>query len=558
MLRDPDTRNRILLLVLALLLWAPRLQGPIDLRYDAGVYYITGTALAEGKGYRLLNEPGEILAVQYPPLLPAFVALHQWALGTSDPGVVGWWLRLSFFLIFLGYALAVYALARRYLAPLPALLVGGITLLYHHSYFLSDLLFAEIPFALVTVLFALANRKSDRAPYFAVTALLAVAAYLLRTAGVALLAAWIAESILRARPPGGRARRWKQAALRAAVCLVPVVVWQAYINRVTSGEEYQHPAYTYQRAPYQYYNVSYGENIVLVDPFIPELGRVTPAGMAERFFDNLAAMPAGLGVGVTYGEAPWRVLLHGVQRRLGVDVLPDWAARVPMIALGCLIMAGAIVFLMRGEWLIPLYLGASVALICLTPWPGQFARYLTPLTPFLALCLLRLLTAVREYSLRHWAGRWRRAGTYFLALVVIGVLGTEVTVAVYACKAHHESGPTFEGRLFYYDPFWGDYDAALAWLAERAEPGEVLATSAPHWAYLNTGRRAVMPPMEADPAEAQRLLDSVPVRYVVVDALHFVDMTRRYAAPAVLAHPQAWERVYASPDGKTCVYRRVG
>jgi hypothetical protein len=50
--------------------WLPRLSGPLDLRYDAGVYYILGTSLAHGDGYRLLNEPGEIQGIQYPPLLP--------------------------------------------------------------------------------------------------------------------------------------------------------------------------------------------------------------------------------------------------------------------------------------------------------------------------------------------------------------------------------------------------------------------------------------------------------------------------------------------------------
>ena len=48
-----------------------------------------GTALAEGKGYRLLNEPGEIHAVQYPPLLPMIVAAHQRIMGTSDYFKVG-------------------------------------------------------------------------------------------------------------------------------------------------------------------------------------------------------------------------------------------------------------------------------------------------------------------------------------------------------------------------------------------------------------------------------------------------------------------------------------
>ena len=31
-------------------LWAPRLLGPIDLRWDAGVYYVLGTSLTTGHG----------------------------------------------------------------------------------------------------------------------------------------------------------------------------------------------------------------------------------------------------------------------------------------------------------------------------------------------------------------------------------------------------------------------------------------------------------------------------------------------------------------------------
>ena len=72
------------LLLVCVAIWIPRLTGPLNFRWDASTYYVLGTALAEGKGYRLLNEPGEIQAVQYPPLLPMMVAGYQWAMGTTD------------------------------------------------------------------------------------------------------------------------------------------------------------------------------------------------------------------------------------------------------------------------------------------------------------------------------------------------------------------------------------------------------------------------------------------------------------------------------------------
>ena len=73
--RRADWRYLAALVALATALWLPRLRGPLDLRYDAGVYYILGTSLAEGRGYRLLSEPGvpngfdmEIIVGNYEPI----------------------------------------------------------------------------------------------------------------------------------------------------------------------------------------------------------------------------------------------------------------------------------------------------------------------------------------------------------------------------------------------------------------------------------------------------------------------------------------------------------
>src|SRR5438270_10879702 len=106
------------LLAVAFISWSSRLIGPIDLRYDGSTYYNLGTSLAEGKGYRLLNEPGEIEATQYPPLLPLIVAAHEWVLGTHDVIVDGHWLRITFFLAYIAFALAVYFLLRKLLTLL--------------------------------------------------------------------------------------------------------------------------------------------------------------------------------------------------------------------------------------------------------------------------------------------------------------------------------------------------------------------------------------------------------------------------------------------------------
>src|SRR5262249_19018132 len=133
--RWSDTIAITLLVAIWLAVSLPRLNGPIDLRRDASTYFVLGTALAEGKGYRLLNEPGEIKAVQYPPLLPAMVAIQERLMGTTDYFKVGWRLREIFFVLSGVYLLAAYVLARQFLPALYAFLVGAVTGLSFNSFF---------------------------------------------------------------------------------------------------------------------------------------------------------------------------------------------------------------------------------------------------------------------------------------------------------------------------------------------------------------------------------------------------------------------------------------
>jgi hypothetical protein len=543
-----------ILIALSVALWLPRLRGPLDLRYDAGVYYVLGTSLAEGRGYRILSEPGTIQAVQYPPLLPALVAVHQRLAGTSDPAIVGHWLRISYAVLFLGYILGVYYLASRFLPAGFAFLTGLITLLHVHTTWMSDLLFSEIPFALTTVLFLLAASSGGRART-GVPGALAVASYLLRSIGIAALAAWVAESFLRRKP--------RQLIARGVVSLITLLGWQLYNRQVQASPEYAHPAYAYQRAPYQYYNVSYQENLRYVDPFVPERGTVSAGAMAARMGGALLKMPASLGEAVS-SRAEWS---ESQIKRLNAEVLsspvPLWIVQIPLVVLGLISLGGLVLLAQAGEWLIPMYILGSIALVGLTPWPGQFERYLAPLTPILALALLLALLALRKRFLSspmRWA---RRAASMLLVVVLAGVLGQE-SFALYKVytKQHREvtyldaGGVQHEQRLFFYTQAWRTHDAALDWLRGIVKPGDIIATSTPHWAYLKTGAKAVLPPFEADVRTARQLLEAVPVRYLVIDSLEFVDVTRRYAAPVAREYAREWQLVYSSVDSTSRIYRR--
>lgn len=560
---EADRRYLALLVFVAAALWLPRLRGPLDLRYDAGVYYILGTSLAEGRGYRLLNEPGAIQAIQYPPLLPAIGAAHERLLGTSDPAVVGAWLRRSFLMLSLGYLVAVFALSRRFLTPGQAFLASLIPTLHVQTLFLSDLFTSEIPFACATVLFLLVaagdrETSTTRSRWLVPlgAGALASAAYGFRTAGIAILAAWIGESLIR--------RRWGPLALRAAVTVLAVGSWHAYTTGVKTSAEYAHTAYDYQRAHYQFYNVDYADNLSYVDPFRPELGRAGGADLARRVVLNLGYLPAAVGEAVSMPKGWWWGEIERVNERLSGIHLPRSLADVALVLLSLPVLAGIVLLGAQGQLLLVLYVLASIALMSVTPWPGQFSRYLVPLTPLFGLALLLSFSAATARARTGRSRAWTLAGAALATAIALTLVQQAYTL-LKAFTKHHQPAEFTDASdrrqhyaLFYYDETWREHDVSLEWLASHADPGAVVASSTPQWVYLKTGLRAVMPPYETAAATAQQLLDQVPVSYLVVDNLSFLDVSRRYTRPVLATYPDRWRLVYAGDAGGPRIYQRVG
>ena len=531
-----------LLGLLVMALWLPRFHGPLDLRWDGAVYYVLGTSLSEGKGYRLLNEPGEIQANQYPPLLPLIIAAHQIVLGTNDPLVVGRFLRLSSFLLFATYAFAIYVFLRRYLSRAYAFWGTVICLLSVQTYFLSDLCFPDMHYALLTVGFLLAISSERQWPRHAGAGAFAVAAFALRTAGIGLLVTWIGEGLVR--------RQWKTVVIRIAVAALPVVGWFAYVQYIETRPEYQHPAYLYQRADYMFYNVSYGRNLSLNDPFDPDLGYSTLSDRVGRYVHNMTQVTRYVGETVSAMRQMWVREREEISKRLGFDAGPSWIVDVPLFGLGCLVLVGAGVLAAQGQRIIPLYLLTSLSVICLTPWPEQFNRYLMPTVPVLALCLCVAIVWVLERSRRLPRSRSKDIARALAYAVVVGISLQQLVTSVGIYGQRHlpvqyrsRQGGTVGYRLFFYMDSYRALDAGVDWLMTHAKPGDVIAGSMPHWVYLRTGNKTVMPPFESDPSKAQQLLESVPVSYLILDEGLAID-SKRFMRGVVERFPDRWRPVY--------------
>ena len=451
--------------------------------------------------------------------------------------MIGPWLRLSYAALFLVYGIGVLILARKYLSPSFAFIATALCLLNIWTIFLSDLLL-RILFALLSVTFACVAGSRWKRGREIICFLLALAGFFMRTAGMVLFLAWIADAL-------GR-KRWRLALLRLALALLPIAFWQGHVERVRRSDSYRHPAYEYQRAPYQNYNVTYSDNFRLVDPFSPERGAANKRALADRALTNLTLLPLHLGEAISIPRQFWRpahldrftaVATRGFQMLAG--------------GLGLFVIAGVIWLLASRAWIIGSIIIASIALICMTPWPEEFNRYLTPVAPFLAIAAVVAMRRLCVFLCDHTNPLIAEVAKVSLASVLIMTVLVQMGTATRflrgstSARSIAQADSLSAGAHFFHRQDWVDWENAATWIGEHAAGNDVVATTAPHQFYLHTGLKAVYPPFEPDSAKACRLIEGVPVKYVLVDDFAYRDFSRRYALPAVENNPARWRLVYA-------------
>jgi hypothetical protein len=542
-----DTAILIVLVIAATLSWLPRTRGPIDLRWDAAVYYTLGTSIYQHHSYRLLNEPGEIRATVYPPLLPMLVAGHEAVLGTTDVVVVGRWLRATFWLLLIGYFVAAYILLRSGLSIAWATVGIVLCALQWYPYWLSDRCYADLPFAIAAALFFVWIRSPARGGVG--SGLAALAAFLLRSAGVALLVAWVIERVV--------ALDWRSAILRAVVAVFPILTWQGYVVWVEHSAEYRNPAYPYQRAAYNIYNVSYSHLTTFRDHRHPERGIATTRERVVRFFTNAALFPVALGGAVSAREEQWDGLMERIKNVRGIGRLIPWRL-IPLVlgTLSLLIIAGLLTQIAADQPAIAVALSMNAAVLCLMPtsFLYELPRYLAVFAPALTLALLDGIRLV----LSAWRGRPLRVGIGALLGLVVAVQ-IAVLADLFVADSREVTYPDWDRhrvdyRLFTYDDIALGQDRAVEWLNQHSQPGDIVVSSSPAWIYLRTGVRTVMPPMVSDAATVQALLEAVPAAYVLVEGPK--SLGGEYVGPAIKQFSDRWQIVVSDPEHDVRMYAR--
>jgi hypothetical protein len=296
-------------------------------------------------------------------------------------------------------------------------------------------------------------------------------------------------------------------------------------------------------------NVSYARNIRYKDPFSPELGYASLSDRVRRFLGNVTLMPMSLGETVSAPRTIWDWLRTAINRRVGATVLPPLIVPLALLLLTAFTVWGLGLLWMRRQYFIPLYTVCTVAAVCATPWPGQFNRYLTPLAAFLSLSLfLAIRVLARDLAPRR-SGRSRTVEVGLTGAVALVIFAAQAAGWIWLYQKGHLAVTYDVGRaervkyrLFFYRDRDRATDVGLDWLRRNSRSGEVVVATDPQWAYLRTGLKAVLPPFEADAARAQYLLDSAPVRYLLVDEGDY----RKYTTRVIAAYPERWRRIYVN------------
>lgn len=442
--------------VLAGLYWAVAALGPDSRGFwqDDGIYLTTARSLAQGTGYRHIENPGEPWQTKYPILFPALLAAASSV--SPDPRVA----FLPGALAAAVFVMAAAAYARRVLSiPLP--LVAAAAVLAAASPSLVSLVrfvLSDLPYSGLAVLALLcidhrskiAPTPGSRCAWLAVGSLLVVGAILTRGYGLTLATAVLVTLLAR--------RRLRDALLSAAVIVAgaaPWWIWQGWASKR---------------------NGALAEKLLLRQDLAH--GHWLPGGAAQTLrivWQNLVR--TAFGIARFELALPRGLLLGDPTNSRGVF----WPGHAIAYLLLALIVVGFLASARERVRTVHVYALAYGALML--AWPFEPYRFLAAWTPFLVIFLL--LGIARTTALVAKGREPGASAPWAAAAVVLAALFVAEDARVLASTS---GGFHVAGR----DTAVLAEDAATAaFVRSGTKPSDVIASALPARLYLQTGRRGV-------------------------------------------------------------------
>lgn len=482
----------LIVLLVPVPIYVLRLNGAAGLVVDDAWYVMLAKALADGRGYELINAPVDGILPGYPPGFPFLLSI-VFRLFPDFPQNV-WLLKSVSVAAMLGVGLLTYVYVRRRemqqeLAVCVAIAVAITPALVFlaTSTVMTECVFTLLQLGTVLLIHCSAEGgDARRARTFSIAAAFTAAAtVLIRSAAIALpLAAglWFLKE-----------RLWKRAAAFgtvAAVCLLP---WLAHAraNAPTPAERALHGGSIVY---------SYSEQFWMRWAGYPAAGSVTARDLPARIGTNMVDVFAR-GMGGLFVPALLRGPVESGEEMLALGGAAGLtrgsmgvasATMVVSLLLSAIVLVGFVqtarLRVTVAELLIPISLGITLV------WPFWTFRFVVPLAPFL---FFYLVAGIRTFAALKVA-----------RLALLCVIGLHVSDhARYVLEARDAEG----SRRVTWLVRSRETDDVLSWAARHLGDG-VIATTNPGLVYLRTGHRSVAFDKPLDDWAAWRARG---VRYVI-------------------------------------------
>ena len=460
---------------------------PVGAIRDDSMYVLLAKALATGQGYRWLHLPGTPAAIHFPPGYPAVLAL-LWTLFPGFPGnVIVFKLANALFAALAAIGVARLVRTRFEMSEMSAQAIAIAALLASPvltlvARVMSEPLFLALLVPTLILAETIVENSRTRTPDLVALGLLCGLATLVRTHGIALVAAVTMLLLLR--------RRWRDAGMFAGVAVLVLAPWQWWVAAHSGTFPLT------MRGNYESYAGW------LADGFRSH-GLALLGQTALRTTGDMALM-------FQYVVAP---------------SLPNLVRILALLLLLALAALGA-----RRVWrLTPvcaLFLALYGLIVVLWPYaPGRFVWGVWP--------LLLLLPVVGARQIFAW--RPARPDARVLRIASLGA------AALLACGYAAFNVMGYRARSWSSESYAAYLRPQLLWIATHTPRDALLASEAEGTVYLYTGRHTV--PVGSftideyfrtrTPAEAASVIDTMVERYhpqaVVVTAPFFRAAVRELA-----------------------------
>jgi len=491
MIAHPNRIHVIIMLVVTTILFATTytyiFDKKLDLNGDNANYYMLGKAVATGEGFVNINSISKSPNNHFPPGYPVLISGIITVFGDSITII-----KLFNGLLFLATLILLYFLILKLTGRIStAVIVLLLLLLNSHLLRYSTMIMTEIPFLFFSIAGILAflkikmNESSWKNPWLYISLVLLIIAFYIKTSGVALIGGIVLYLII--------IKEWKYALFFTISFILLAIPWQLRSQRLGGS--------------------SYARQLLMVNPYRPEMGAANIGDFVDRFGNNVG-----------------RYISKEIPSTVFPFLKPNYreSSSSLQIILGILLFSLIFYGLWKLEeykWLIVAYMAGTFGILLLWPdvWVG--VRFLLPAAPFL---ILGMVSGIQSLINRLAPGSLSKKLLWIPILLCLPFLPL--------LKPLHEKAKTKVTAN------WANYFALAKWANDNLSGEVVIACRKPTMFYLYSNTFTINYKYTEDEQDLISNLIDKRVDYVILDQLGF-SSTYRYLLPAIKNNPEKFKLI---------------